>query len=218
MNWKRAAIGTAAIAPLVGLLAFGMTRDPKEIHSPLPGRDAPDFALAVMPVQVPDGAPEPASTDTVRLADRRGRIQVVNYYASWCLACRDEHPVLSAMAPRYADRGVDFVGILYKDSPSAMRRWIAEMGGQTYPALLDPSSRSAIDYGLYGVPETVFIGADGRVVKKHIGPVTAQVLVSTLDSLIAVGGPGTGDRGRTTAGDSRLGAGNVFPADTPLPR
>ncbi|MBA3889141.1 MAG: redoxin family protein [Gemmatimonadaceae bacterium] len=186
MNWKRAAMGTAAIAPLVALLAFGMTRNPKEILSPLPGRAAPDFALAVMPMDVTDGAPEPASTDTVRLADRRGRIQVVNYYASWCLACRDEHPVLSALAPRYAARGVDFVGIVYKDSPSAMRRWIVQMGGQTYPALLDPSARSAIDYGLYGVPETVFIGADGRVVKKYIGPVTHQVLTSTLDSLIAL--------------------------------
>lgn len=186
MNWNRAALGTAAIAPLIALLGFGMTRNPKEIHSPLPGRVAPEFALAVMPMDVPEGAPEPASSDTVRLAERRGRIQVINYYASWCLACRDEHPVLSALAPRYAEKGVDFSGVVYKDSPAAMRRWIAQMGGQTYPSLLDPMARTAIDYGLYGVPETVFIGADGRVVKKHIGPVSAAVLSTTLDSLIAL--------------------------------
>ena len=101
----------------------------------------------------------------------------------------------------YRERGVDFYGILYKDSPNAMRRWIAQMGGQTYPALLDPTSRTAIDYGLYGVPETFFIGPDGKVVKKHIGPVTRAVLVSTLDSLIA---SGVGSRG--------TGAG--FPADS----
>lgn len=186
MNWKRAAIAIAAIIPLVALLGFGMTRNPKEIPSPLPGRDAPEFALAVMPeAALPDGS-EPALTDTVRLSERRGRIQVVNYYASWCLACRDEHPVLSALAPVYQSRGVDFSGVVYKDSPPAMRRWIAQMGGQTYPALLDPMSRTAIDYGLYGVPETFFIAADGKVAKKHIGPVTREVIVATLDSLLAV--------------------------------
>lgn len=192
MNWNRGAVAAAAIVPLIALLAFGMTRNPKDIPSPLPGRAAPDFALAVMPLDVADGAPEPASTDTVRLAERRGRIQVINYYASWCLACRDEHPVLTALAPIYKERGVDFHGVVYKDSPRAMRRWIAQMGGQSYPALLDPTARTAIDYGLYGVPETFFVGADGRVVKKHIGPVTHQVLVSTLDSLLALAPPAGG--------------------------
>ena len=205
MNWKRAAIAIFAIVPLVALLGFGMTRNPKEIPSPLPGRDAPRFELAVMPMAPLADGSEPALTDTVRLADNRGRIQVVNYYASWCLACRDEHPVLSELAPVYRERGVDFYGILYKDSPNAMRRWIAQMGGQTYPALLDPTSRTAIDYGLYGVPETFFIGPDGKVVKKHIGPVTRAVLVSTLDSLIA---SGVGSRG----------PGEGFPADSAVSR
>lgn len=187
MNWKRAAIAIAAIVPLVALLGFGMTRNPKEIPSPLPGRAAPEFALAVMPERaLPDGREAPL-TDTVRLSEQRGRIQVVNYYASWCLACRDEHPILSALAPVYKTRGVDFYGVVYKDSPEAMRRWIAQMGGQTYPSLLDPTSRTAIDYGLYGVPETFFIGADGKVAKKHIGPVTQAVLVATLDSLLTAG-------------------------------
>ena len=201
MNWRRAAIATTGIVPVVALLAYGMTRDPKAIASPLPGRDAPDFALEVMPLQPPAGDVAPPA-DTVRLADRRGRIQVINYYASWCLACRDEHPVLTALAPAYRERGVDFLGILYKDRPADMRRWIAGMGGQSYPALLDPTTRTAIDYGLYGVPETFFVGADGRVVKKHIGPVTREVVVATLDSLLAVGGRGTG------------AGGTDFPADT----
>ena len=201
MNWRRAAVATAAIIPVVALLAYGMTRDPKAIDSPLPGREAPGFALEVMPLQAPAGD-SPMQPDTVRLTDRRGRIQVINYYASWCLACRDEHPVLTALAPAYRDRGVDFLGILYKDRPADMRRWIAEMGGQSYPALLDLSTRTAIDYGLYGVPETFFVGADGRVVKKHIGPVTREIVVATLDSLLAVGGRGTGV------------GGPAFPSDT----
>lgn len=202
MNWKRALLGLAAVFPVIALLAYGMSRDPKAIDSPLPGRAAPDFQLAVMPLDVGSGADEATSSDTVRLAERRGRIQVINYYASWCLACRDEHPVLTSLAPQYRERGVDFLGILYKDRPSDMRTWIAAMGGQSYPALLDPTTRTAIDYGLYGVPETFFIGTDGRVVKKHIGPVTREVLVSTLDSLLAVGGRGSG------------AGGTGFPSDT----
>ena len=80
MNWKRAAIGAAAIAPLIALLGFGMTRDPKSIPSPLPGRAAPDFSLAVMPMGVPDGAPEPASTDTVRLAEGHLAVHAVPHH------------------------------------------------------------------------------------------------------------------------------------------
>jgi len=210
MNWKRALVAVLAVLPVVLLLAFGMTRDPREIDSPLPGRPAPDFALAVMPTTaLPSGA-EPPSTDTVRLADGHGRIRVINYYASWCLACRDEHPVLTALAPRYAARGVDFYGILYKDRPSDMRRWIAEMGGQSYPALLDPTTRTAIDYGLYGVPETFFIATDGRVVKKHIGPVTHAVLTRTLDSLLAAGpAPRPADRPAADTQGRVLGAGGA---------
>lgn len=181
MNWKRAGVAVAASVPMLALFAFGLTRDPREIPSPLPGRAAPLFAMAVMPA-VANAAP---MADTVRLAARRGRVVVMNFYASWCLACRDEHPILQELAPEYQAKGVDFYGVLYKDSPDAIRRWIDEMGGQPYQTLLDPGTRTAIDYGLYGVPETFFIGRDGRVARKHVGPVTREVLRRTLDSLLA---------------------------------
>lgn len=184
MNWTRATIAVGAALPFVGLLAYGLTRDPREIPSPLPGRVAPAFALATMP---PREGVWPA-VDTVRVAERRGRVVVMNFYASWCLACRDEHPILRELAPGYTAKGVEFYGILYKDTPNAIRRWIDEMGGQPYPTLLDPGARTAIDYGLYGVPETVFIGRDGRVARKYVGPVTREVLRKTLDSLLAAGG------------------------------
>jgi len=190
MNWKRATIALLATTPILALFAFGLTRDPREIPSPLPGRDAPAFAMAVMP----PAADAPATSDTVRLAEQRGKIVVMNFYASWCLACRDEHPVLQALAPEYRDKGVEFYGVMYKDSPDALRRWIAEMGGQPYPTLVDPGARTAIDYGLYGVPETFFIGRDGRVARKHVGPVTRDVIRATLDSLLAAGG-GTPEAG-----------------------
>ncbi len=195
MNWKRSFLTTAAVGgPLIALLAYGMTRDPRDIPSPLPGRDAPTFARAAFvtgdhsALRVPVG-------DTVRLHDLRGRVVVVNFWASWCLACRGEHSALSETARAYADKGVRFFGMLYNDSEANGRDWIAEMGGQPYPALSDPGARAAIAYGLYGVPESFVIGADGRVAYKFIGAVNEPQLHQLIDSLLAVPTttPGTRD-------------------------
>ncbi len=180
----RIAITTGVVAiPFVLLLAFGLGKDPRSIPSPLPGRDAPRFSLAAM-------APGPMGTaadeDTVHLADHSGQVVVLNFYASWCLACRDEHAVLSMMASRYQGQPVHFYGVVYDDKPENMRRWIQEMGGQAYPSLMDPDSRTAIDYGLYGVPETFFIGPDGRVAFKQVGPVTPDVVSEKVDSLLTM--------------------------------
>jgi len=97
-------------------------------------------------------------------------------------------PALVAAAERYQPKGVIFYGVLYNDSPDAARRWLAEMGGQPYPTLLDPGSRTAIDYGLYGVPETFFIDREGKVVYKHIGPVTEAILTTRIEEIL-VGSP-----------------------------
>lgn len=178
MSWKRAATACAVVLPLLALLAFGMTRDPNVIPSPLPGRAAPHFELVTMPLE------EDAAAETVDLAVLRGHVVVLNFWASWCLACRDEHEPLSRVAREYDDQPVRFFGIVYNDSPRNARQWIEAMGGQTYPALLDPDARTAIDYGLYGVPETFIIGPDGRVRHKVIGPVTAAELRTHIDQLL----------------------------------
>ena len=192
MNWKRATVAAFVAFPVIGLLGFAMTRDPKEIPSPLPGRDAPEFSLAVFAQG--EGAQQRAVGDSIRLSDHRGDVVVLNFWASWCLACRDEHSTLSEVAESYARKGVKFYGVLYNDMPANGTRWISEMGGQTYPSVQDPRTRTAIDYGLYGVPETFFIGRDGRVAYKHVGPVSARVLAHKLDSLLAPGAPSaTGD-------------------------
>lgn len=184
LNWKRALISTATVGvPLIALLAYGMTRDPREIPSPLPGHDAPVFTRAVF-------APGEDSTlrrtvgDSVRLADQRGGVVVVNFWASWCLACRDEHEALSMTARHYAAKGVKFFGMLYNDQERNGIKWIAQMGGQAYPALSDPGARAAIDYGLYGVPETFVIDQRGKVVRKFLGPVGPAQLGPLLDSLL----------------------------------
>jgi cytochrome c biogenesis protein CcmG, thiol:disulfide interchange protein DsbE len=173
--------------PIIALLAFGMTRDPKDIPSPLPGRAAPEFSLAVFAEG--EGDQRRAAGDTARLADHPGDVVVLNFWASWCLACRDEHSDLSSVAAAYAEQGVQFYGLLYNDTPANGRRWISQMGGQSYPSLEDPRTRTAIDYGLYGVPETFFIGRDGRVAYKHVGPVSAAMLAYKLDSLLAMPRP-----------------------------
>ena len=183
MNWRRALFGVIAATPIIALLGYGLTRDPREIVSPLPGKAAPDFALSVFAPGA--GKTALAVGDTVRLADHSGQIVVLNFWASWCLECRHEHEALSRVATAYADRGVRFYGLLYNDQPSAGTDWIQEMGGQSYPSLLDPRTRTAIDYGLYGVPETFFISRDGRVAYKHIGAITERLLVQKLDSLLA---------------------------------
>jgi cytochrome c biogenesis protein CcmG, thiol:disulfide interchange protein DsbE len=175
MNLRRSLIGIGISLPIIALLAFGLTRDPNRIVSPLPGRDAPDFALPLLD----------NTADTVRLSKLRGDVVVINFWASWCLACRDEHGDLSATAAAYASRGVRFYGVLFNDSPDNGRDWIRAMGGQTYPALVDVGLRTAIDYGLSGVPETFVIGRDGKVVYKKIGPVMLAELAPVLESLLA---------------------------------
>ena len=182
MNWKRASIATLCAAPVIALFAFGFTRDPGEIPSPLPGRDAPPFALEVF---APGEAPltRPVG-DTLRLADLAGKVVVVNFWASWCLACRDEHTALSRTALAYADSQAQFIGVLYNDRPAPALRWIADMGGQSYPSVLDDRSRMAIGYGLYGVPETFIIDPAGRIAYKHLGPISEQVLRTWIDSLL----------------------------------
>jgi cytochrome c biogenesis protein CcmG, thiol:disulfide interchange protein DsbE len=185
MNWRRSAIGVGISLPIVGLLAYGMTLDPKRIDSPLPGRPAPEFALRIM-----DSTPP----DTARLSDHSDGVVVLNFWASWCLECRVEHSDLSLVSSMYRDRGVQFYGVLYSDTEQNGRNWIREMGGQLYPALVDDRSRTAIDYGLYGVPET-FVIHRGVVVHKQIGPITAGKLTEIIEPLVAADA-----RGSDTAG------------------
>ncbi|MGQ0639521.1 MAG: TlpA family protein disulfide reductase [Gemmatimonadaceae bacterium] len=184
MNWKRALIAVAAALPILALLRFGLTRDPRAIASPLPGRRAPTFDLTVF--QSGSAPNAPASGERIRLGDLKGNVVVVNFWASWCLPCRDEHGPLSQAATRYAGQDVRFVGVVYNDVTANALRWIQEMGGQSYPALLDPGTRTAIDFGVYGVPETFFIGRDGMVASKYVGPIPARVLAHRIDSLLTV--------------------------------
>jgi cytochrome c biogenesis protein CcmG/thiol:disulfide interchange protein DsbE len=172
MNWKRATFAAGGALVMLALLAFGMTKDPGEIPSPLPGKAAPQFALQVL-----------EQNEKIDLAALKGEVVVLNFWASWCLNCREEHSALSRVAKMYEGKGVRFYGVIYNDSPENAKRWIEEMGGQSYPALVDDKARTAIDYGLYGVPETFFISKDGRVAYKQIGPANEAILIEWIEKL-----------------------------------
>jgi len=175
VTWKRWLIPLSAV-PVILLLSFGLTRDPRGIRSNLPGRPAPDFALPTL-----DG-------DSVSLASLRGQVVLLNFWATWCLPCIQEHPVLVEAEREYGPQGLRIVGVVYNDSDENARRWM-ELRGGNWVNLLDPGSRTAIEYGLYGVPETVLIARDGRVAHKQIGPVTRPLLAEWLPRLLAEPAP-----------------------------
>jgi cytochrome c biogenesis protein CcmG/thiol:disulfide interchange protein DsbE len=177
MSWKKILIPASAI-PIVALLAYGLTRDPNTIESPLPGRMAFDFASETL-----DG-------DSLSLAELRGRVIVLNFWASWCIACIDEHQVFVEAERLYAGQDFQMLGVVYQDTPENARRWMARRGG-SWPSVIDPASRIAIDYGVYGVPETYFIGRDGRIAFKQIGPVNRPLMQQWVDQLLAES-PGSG--------------------------
>lgn len=162
----------AAVAATTVLLGFGLTRDPGIAPPTLVGRAAPSFELRTL-----DGA------DTVRLADLRGQVVVINFWASWCVECRVEHPALRAAWERYRGGGVTVVGIPFQDRLEDSLAYARDMGGD-WPLLTDPGARTALAYGVYGVPETVIVGPDGRVAHRVIGPVSRRELMTWVTRLL----------------------------------
>jgi cytochrome c biogenesis protein CcmG/thiol:disulfide interchange protein DsbE len=165
--------GPAAL--FLGLLvafALGLGHDPKLVPSPLIGKPVPDFALP------------PVKGRSLGLAtgDLKGEVSLVNVFASWCVACREEHPVLMRLR---ADGTVPFHGLNYKDKPDDAARWLNTMGDPYVRTGADIDGRVAIDWGVYGVPETFLVDARGRVAFKQVGPITPEILEGTILPLIA---------------------------------
>jgi len=149
----------AVIAPAVGLLAllgYGFTREARYIPTPFLAKPAPAFALTLF-----DGS-------ALRLGDLRGKVVFLNFWASWCPPCRAEARTLEAAWQKYRDQGVVFVGVNIQDEEENARAFIQEFG-ITYPNGIDRGSRIAIDYGVWGLPETYFIDREGRITHKQIG-------------------------------------------------
>jgi cytochrome c biogenesis protein CcmG/thiol:disulfide interchange protein DsbE len=167
INSRVLLVGLAVVIPLVAVLVMNLGRNPHVIGSPLVGRAAPDFALQPL-----DGG------EPVTLASLRGRPVVLNFWATWCVPCFQEHPLLVSAARGLGERA-RFIGVIYEDSEEQVRGFLARQGS-AYPSLVDPGSRTAIAFGVFGVPETYFIDAEGRIAAKHIGPLDAQSLEAKL--------------------------------------
>ena len=177
---------------LAGFLAFGLTLNPREVPSPLIDKPAPSFKLA----RVDDPA------TAFALEEMRGQVWLLNVWASWCVACRQEHPLLVRMAKQ---KLVPVVGLNYKEvrgdggismrgmaleaetalAVERARGWLSDHGDPYVLSVLDVDGRVGIDFGVYGVPETFLIDAEGRIRYKHIGPITPDVFSGRILPLVA---------------------------------
>ena len=165
-----------AFVLLVALFGFGIwwntEHDPQAIPSPLLNKPAPAFVLPKLY--------EP--TVTVSKSDLLGKPYLLNVFASWCVECGVEHPVLQAEAPTL---GVLLVGYDYKDAPEDAKRWLAEHGNPYSVLIADQPGLTAIDFGVYGAPESFLIDGKGVIRYKHIGPMTSDVVATDLKPAIA---------------------------------
>ncbi len=168
MAWMRLVSVFVALLALLALLAYGFTRDPKEIPSPLIGKMAPAFTLTLF-----DG-------NTLHLEDLRGKAVFLNFWASWCPPCRAEARTLEAAWRKYQDQDVVFLGIDIQDTEEDARAFLREFG-VTYPNGRDGSGKIAIDYGVWGIPETFFIDREGRITYKHIGALGWPTVAAKLE-------------------------------------
>ncbi len=157
--------------------------DPSKVPSPLIGRAVPAFTLEPLPGLQADGRPVPGLSD----ADlRAGRATVVNVWASWCAPCRQEHPLLMALAK---DASLRVVGIAHRDNPENARRFLGALGNPFAAVGMDSNARVSIDWGVYGVPETFIVGPDGTIRHKHIGALTPEAMPRFMAALAKARSP-----------------------------
>jgi cytochrome c biogenesis protein CcmG/thiol:disulfide interchange protein DsbE len=166
------AVVAAGVAVVVVLLMTGLGRDPSVIASPLVGRIAPNFTLPQL-----DGPP-------VTLARLRGQVVVINFWASWCAECHVEQAALDQAWQQFQDSGVVVIGVNFEDSTGAARDYVRAQE-VTYPVVEDSGSRTALAYGLRGVPETFVVNRSGRIVRHVIGPVSAAALSGAINAMLA---------------------------------
>ena len=168
---KKALIPLGLFIVLVIFLAIGLTRDPREIPSPLIGKQAPDFSAPLL------------YTPTQQLSnkDMLGKVWLLNTWASWCVACRQEHPLLMEFAKT---KTIPIIGLDYKDKDADGARWLARYGDPYDFAITDRDGKIGIDFGVYGVPESFLIDKAGVIRYKQIGPFTPEAIRDKLLPLI----------------------------------
>ena len=175
----RGVLPVAGILAMVALLVFVFNgrfgQDPRLVDSPLIGQPVGDLTFEYLEQE-----------GTFSFADQQGTVLVVNFFASWCFPCRAEHDDLTATAAAFANRGVHFVGIVYQDTPAQASGFLDEFGrGTNYSYVVDPESRAIIELGVFGVPETYLIDANGIIQGKIAGAANGTVLSEAIDQVLA---------------------------------
>lgn len=163
------AVPMLVFVAILVLLGIGLTLNPREVPSPLIGKPVPAFSLP------------PVLGRKLGLSDKdlKGQVSAVNVFASWCVACREEHPLIQRLA-----REIPVHGLNYKDRPEDAARWLEQMGDPYTRTGADLDGRVGIDWGVYGVPETFIIDREGRIAYKQIGPITPSILDERLLPLV----------------------------------
>jgi len=172
VRWAVMGVAAVVVLPTVIVLGSRLGKDATVVRSVLVGRRAPDFDLPRL-----DGG-------RVRSAELAGRPYVVNFWASWCVPCRDEHPNLDAFYRQWRPRGVELLGVVFNDTDDSARAFQKELGGD-WPIVQDPGQRTALDFGVRGPPETFVVDGDGVVVLKYQGAVPAGALEQVMTELQA---------------------------------
>jgi len=158
-------------AAIVAALTISVGRQSGPVDTPIVGRPAPAFDLQTL-----DG-------QRISLDELRGSPVVLNFWASWCLPCREEAPLLTAADTTYRPMGLRILGVVYQDSSENARDFMTRYG-QAYPGLLDPDGRTAIDYGVFGIPETFFIDGAGVVRARQVGALTEADLRGQIEAIL----------------------------------
>lgn len=168
MPWRRLAITGLIIGPILGLLIFGFTRDARYITSPLLAKPGAPFTLTMF-----DGR-------KLSLEDLRGKAVFLNFWASWCLPCREEARDLESAWKKVKDKNLVFVGVALQDTDKNAQEFLQEFN-ITYPNGKDESGKIAVDYGTWGIPESFFIDPQGRITYKHVGGIRAALVIAKLE-------------------------------------
>jgi len=173
-RWLKAGLPLAVFVLIAWFLLKGLDRNPRDIPSPLINKAAPTNILLSLG-HLDEQAP------SLQVSDLRGQVWLLNVWGSWCSGCQIEHPVLNQLA---AEQLLPIVGLAWKDAPDMSRQWLARLGNPYAIVLMDLQGKAAIEWGVYGAPETFLIDKHNQVRFKHVGPINAEVIERQLRPMI----------------------------------
>ncbi len=173
-RWIKAGLPLGLFVVIAWFLLKGLDRNPREIPSPLINKAAPHEVLEGLDLL-------DVSAQTLKVNDLEGQVWLLNVWGSWCSGCQFEHPLLNRLA---AEKLLPIVGLAWKDAPAQSRDWLSKLGNPYAMVLMDLQGKAAIEWGVYGAPETFLIDKENKVRFKHVGPLSAEIIDKQLRPMI----------------------------------